>query len=45
MIKGNCREIKFSVDENEIPTICKKALRASVAATPYHLLIDIVGRT
>ena len=22
----------------------KKALRVSVAATPYHLLIDIVGR-
>ena len=45
IIKGNCREIKFSVDGNEIPTIRKKALRVSVAATPYHLLVDIVGRT
>ena len=43
--KGNCREINFSFDGNEIPTIHKKVLSVSVAATPYHLLIDIVGRT
>ena len=44
IIKGNCKEIKFSVDEKEIPIIREKILRASISATPYHLLIDIVGR-
>ena len=44
-LKGNCKEIKFSVNGNEIHTTRKKALRVLVAATPYHLLIDIVGRT
>ena len=24
LLKGNCKEIKFSVSGNEIPTICKK---------------------
>ena len=46
IIKRNCREIKFSVDGNEIPSIReKKALKVSVAATPYYLLIDIVDKT
>ena len=40
LLKGNCKEIKFSVSGSE-----KKALRVSVAATPYHLLIDVVCRT
>ena len=45
LLRGNCKEIKFSVSGNEIPWSAKKALRISVAATPYHLLIDIGGRT
>ena len=46
IIKGNCREIKISFDGNKIPTIHEKnPLRALVTAIPYHLLIDIVGRT
>ena len=36
IIEGNCREIKFFVDRNKIPTIRKEALRVSVTATPYH---------
>ena len=27
MIKGNCREIKFSFDGNEIPTLCEKSTK------------------
>ena len=28
ILKGNCREIKFSVDGNEIPTICNKSVKS-----------------
>ena len=28
MIKRKCREIKFSVDGNEIPTICEKSVKS-----------------
>ena len=28
IIKGNCREIKFSVGRNKIPTICEKRLKS-----------------
>ena len=26
LLKGNCKEIKFSVSENKIPTICEKSV-------------------
>ena len=46
LLKGNCKEIKFFYQWKRNPyDPRKKALRVSVAATPYHLLIDIVGRT
>ena len=28
LLKGNCKEIKFSVSGNEIPTICKKSVKS-----------------
>ena len=45
IIKGNCREINFSIDGNEITTIWEKSVKSlsPYTATPYHLLIDIVG--
>ena len=45
LIKRIYKEIEFSVDGHEIATIHKKAFRASVTFNPYHLLIDVIGRT
>ena len=45
IIKGNYKEITFFADGNDIPTIHEKMLSASIAATPCHLMIDIVVRT
>ena len=42
LLKGNCKEIKFSIDGNEILTIREKSAKS---LAPYHLLIDIVGKT
>ena len=42
-LKGNCKEIVFC--QWKWNPSAKKALRVSVAATPYHLLINIAGRT
>ena len=47
LLKGNCKKKKqsfLSVETKSLRSV-KKALRVSVAATPYHLLIDIAGRT
>ena len=44
IIKRRCQEIKFAIDDNVIPTIRKKALKASVDAIPFHLLIVIGGK-
>ena len=41
IVKGNCREIKFSVNENESPTICEKSIKSlgcsySLPLTDWH---------
>ena len=45
LLKENCKEIKFSVDGNEIPTICKKALSlgccSSLPLTNQHRWQDL----
>ena len=46
LLKGNCKEIKFSVDGNEIPTICKKSVKSlghcySLPLTDQHHWQDL----
>ena len=45
IIKGNYRQIKFSVDGTKSLQSGKNALSVLVAATPQHILIDIVVST
>ena len=46
LLKGNCKEIKFSVSGNEIPTIRKKSVKSlgrcySLPLTDQHLWQDL----
>ena len=46
LLKGNCKEIKFSVDGNEIPTICEKSVNSlgrcySLPLTDRHRWQDL----
>ena len=46
LLKGNCKEIKFSVNGNEIPTICEKSVKSlgrcySLPLTDQHHWQDI----
>ena len=46
LLKGNCKEMKFSLDENEIPTICEKNVKSlchcySLPLTDRHRWQDL----